>query len=192
MVNSRFDPFPKRGLTMRPIPYQPQDIAEPKPLVDAIRARRGGNLFNLDRMLLHSIPLAEGWNGFLQKIRNELSVHPKLRELAICTVAVLNRAEYEFQHHAPEWLKAGGSEAQVQALRTLQNPEETDAMFDPAERAVIRLAFEMTRTIQVSESAFAAAQAELTGHQQVVELIAVIAAYNMVSRFLVALQVEIE
>lgn len=38
------------------IPYQPM----PAELVAAIRKRRGGQFINLDRMLLHSIPIAEG------------------------------------------------------------------------------------------------------------------------------------
>ena len=89
------------------------DLAEPAELVDAIRKRRGGQFINLDRMLLHSIPIAEGWNHFIGEIRNNLSLDPKLRELAMCGVAVLNGAEYEFFHHAPPFKKAGGTEEQV-------------------------------------------------------------------------------
>ena len=37
----------------------------------------------------------------------KLSLSPRLRELAMCGVAVLNGAEYEFHHHAPEFVKAG-------------------------------------------------------------------------------------
>src|SRR5690606_15711496 len=48
--------------SMPRIPYQPEDLAEPAEVVDAIRRRRGGKLLELDRMLLHSAPLAAGWN----------------------------------------------------------------------------------------------------------------------------------
>jgi len=44
------------------IPYLPSDIGEPEMLVASIHARRGGTLLNLDRMLLHTPPLAKGWN----------------------------------------------------------------------------------------------------------------------------------
>ena len=44
------------------IPYLPADIAEPAELVAAIRKRRGGELINLDRLLLYSPPVAAGWN----------------------------------------------------------------------------------------------------------------------------------
>jgi hypothetical protein len=33
----------------------------------------------------------------------------KLRELGICTVALLTGAVYEYKHHAPDFLKAGGA-----------------------------------------------------------------------------------
>lgn len=177
---------------MRPVPYKPADLAEPKDLVSSIRARRGGVLLNLDLMLLHSVPLADGWNGFMRRIRNELTVSPKLRELAICVVAVLNRADYEFHHHVSVWLEAGGTAAQAEALRSLASGDNIPAMFDDTERAVIDLAVQMTRHVEVSDATFAAVKAALQDNQQTVELVAIIAAYNMVSRFLVALKVDME
>lgn len=179
------------------IPYQPADLAEPADIVDAIRTRRGGTLLNLDRMLLQSPSLAKGWNAFLGEVRTGLSVSPKLRELAMCVVAVINGAEYEFMHHAPEFIKAGGNAQQVEALKTddLEHLSEEvlkERLFDAAELATIALTFEMTAHVQVSDETFAAVRAALPDHRQVVELVGVIAAYNMVSRFLVALGVEPE
>jgi len=62
----------------RPIPYVPMDLAEPAELVAAIRERRGGQFINLDRMLLHSIPIAQGWNHFVGAIRYQFSVRPEV------------------------------------------------------------------------------------------------------------------
>jgi len=174
------------------IPYQPEDLREPAAVVEAIRQRRGGRLFHLDRLLLHSPPFAAAWNAFMREVRSGLSLPPKLREIAICTVAVLNRAEYEFHHHAPLLVDAGGTAEQVETLRRLEQGGELAAVFDAAERAVVRLTTEMTRAVKVGDATFAAARAALQSQQQVVELVGVIAAYNMVSRFLVALGVEPE
>src|SRR3954463_7336062 len=99
------------------IPHRPHDIDEPRDVVDAIRHRRGGKLLNLDRMLLHSPPLAAGWNSFIGAVRSQLEVSPKLRELAICVVAVLNGADYEYRQHAPHFLKGGGTAAQLDAMK---------------------------------------------------------------------------
>jgi len=176
---------------MARLPYVPADLAEPADVVAAIRARRGGNLLNLDRMLLHSPPLAMGWNAYLRAVRHDLALSPRLRELAMCVVAVLNGAEYEFIHHAPLFQEAGGTHAQVRALRDPDTAERDAALFDAAERAAIALTNEMTRQVRVHDATFAAVREHL-GERETVELVAVIAAYNMVSRFLVALGVEPE
>jgi alkylhydroperoxidase family enzyme len=173
------------------IPYVPKDLAEPADLVAAIRERRGGELLNLDRMLLHSPALARGWNVFLRAARTELTVDPKLRELAMCVVAVINGAEYEFGHHAPLFVEAGGTEAQLDAMREPDAARLDAALFDPVERAALALTVEMTRHVRVQDATFAEVERHLS-EQHVVELVAVIAIYNMVSRFLVALGVEPE
>jgi alkylhydroperoxidase family enzyme len=173
------------------IDYQPEDLAEPAALVDAIRARRGGRLLHLDRMLLHSPPLAAGWNGYLKAVRSELALDPRLRELAMCVVASLNGAHYEFHHHAPEFLRAGGTPQQVAALRQPVLAEQQASLFDDASLAALRLTVEMTRQVAVNDSTFDAVHAAL-GDRQTVELVGVIATYNMVSRFLVALGIEPE
>lgn len=177
---------------MPTIPYQPADIREPEEIVSKIRQRRGGELLNLDRMLLHSPAFAAGWNGFLGAIRNALSLPAELRELAICAVAVLNIAEYEFFQHAPEYRAAGGSEEKLESLRKLDTDNFNPDDFTAQEQTVLKLTTEMTKSIQVSEATMAEAEERLGGHQQLVELIGIIAAYNMVSRFLVALGIEPE
>jgi alkylhydroperoxidase family enzyme len=174
------------------IPYQPLDLAEPRAIVEAIRQRRGGILLNLDRMLLHSPAFASGWNAFLREVRNGLQLSPKLRELAMCVVAVINGAEYEFHHHAPVFIEAGGTPAQVQALREPDRAALDTMLFDETERAAIQLTLEMTRTVKVEDATFARVRAALESDQLTTELVGVIAAYNMVSRFLVALGVEPE
>ncbi len=159
-------------------------------LVAAIEQRRGGRLLNLDRMLLWSEPLARGWNVFLRTLRQELSLSPKLRELAICVVARATEADYEFHHHAPEFEKAGGSAAQVAALR---DPDTAAAspLFDPLEQGVIRYALASTREIRIPD-ALGDELSRRLAPTELVELTAVIAGYNMVARFLLALQVPPE
>jgi alkylhydroperoxidase family enzyme len=177
---------------MAAVPYQPHDLAEPRDLVAAIRARRGGKLLNLDRMLLHSPPLAQGWNGYMGAVRTQLAVSPKLRELAMCVVAVLNHANYEFHHHAPEFLRAGGTDLQLDALGHAGEEQADLSIFDSTERSVLALTVEMTRNVTVSDATMASVRAALPDDRQVVEIVAVVATYNMVSRFLVALDVEPE
>ena len=180
-------------MSQRPrIPQVPDAQLGPATVVEAIQKRRGGTLLNLDRMLLNSPAFAVGWNGFLGAVRNALSLDAGLRELAICAVAVLNRADYELLQHAPEWLAAGGTHAQLDALQDYDAALQDAARFNEAERAVLQLTLEMTRNVQVSNACFARVQHALGSPQAQVELVGVIAAYNMVSRFLEALQVQPE
>jgi alkylhydroperoxidase family enzyme len=170
------------------IHYANEAIA-PQELVAAMLARRSGALLNLDRMLLHSPAYARGWNELLGAVRNELALPPRLRELAICAVGSLTRAEYEWRQHAPVFLSAGGSQAQLDRLCDVAAAAEDIDTFDATERAVLRLTLELTRDVTVRDATFTRVQKVLQDQQQIVELVGVIATYNMVSRFLVALDV---
>lgn len=175
---------------MNRIPYLPADLAEPRDVVQAIRTRRGGALIELDRMLLHSPPFAMGWNSFMGAVRNELELPAKLRELAMCLVAVLNGAEYERVQHTPLFLAAGGTPEQAQALLDPAAAAANHHLFDDTERAAINFTIELTRQVHLSDATFAAMRRQLPNDRQLVELVGVIASYNMVSRFLVALGIE--
>jgi alkylhydroperoxidase family enzyme len=175
------------------LPYQPADLAQPADIVTAIRKRRGGKLYHLDRMLLYSPGLAAGWNGLFDAVRGErMLLSPRLREIAICLVAILNGADYELHHHAPIFFAAGGTPAQLDALRACDDEKGLAAVFDATDLAVIRLTREMTRNVAVSDPTFATVRAALGDARKVVEAVGTIAAYNMVSRVLVALDVQAE
>ena len=147
-------------------------------------------MLNLDRMLLWSEPLARGWNGYLRAIRTELALSPFLRELAICVVARLTGALYEFHHHAPELRKAGASDAQLAAL---DDPDAaaTSPQYDDLQRAVIRFAIASTREVKIPDGLFDELKQQLPPNE-LVELVAATATYNMVARFLVALDITPE
>lgn len=180
---------------MRLPDWTPERKAQPQDLVDAILARRGGALLNLDKALLWSEPLARGWNTYLKAVRTELPTSRKLRELGICTVALLTGAHYEYHHHAPDFLAAGGTQAQLDALKAFIQTDPRGIPADPSlgevEKLVIRYAAQMTLDVNVSDEVFDA----LRGHfdeTQIVELTSAIATYNMVARFLVALGITPE
>jgi alkylhydroperoxidase family enzyme len=145
---------PGRTSARSGIPYRPDDAtAGPAEIVGPIRARRaGGRLLNLDRMLLNSPPFAMAWNTMFGTIRNKLSVPPRLRELAIMSIGAINRAEYEWGQHEPEFLKAGGTRAQLAALREPAAALVDSAHFDEAERATLALTHEMTTNVTVSDA----------------------------------------
>ncbi len=175
------------------IAYLSDDQLGPPDLVAAIKSRRaGGKLLNLDRILLHSPNFTKGWNGMFAAIRNQLSLPGKLRELAIMQIGVLNKSEYEWGQHEGEFLKAGGTREQLDALRAGAAASGGDPkLFDESERATLALTREMTQKIEVSDATMKRVRS-LLPDTQVVELVGTIAGYNMVSRFVVATGVEME
>jgi len=124
-------------------------------------------------------------------IRNQLSLPPKLIELVIVAIGALNKADYEYAHHEPDFLKAGGTKEQLGALAAMPAALNNTKLFDEAERATLALTYEMTRNITVADATMNRVRA-IFPDRQVVELAGTIAGYNMVSRFLVAIGIELE
>jgi len=178
---------------MRIPDWTPESKPQPPELVQAILERRGGTLLNLDRALLWSEPLARGWNTYLKAVRTELGASRQLRELAICTVALVGGAAYEYHHHAPDYLAAGGTQAGLDALQAHvgAGAQGLPQGLADDEALVVRYAVAMTREGKVDEATFAAMQ-ERFETTELVEITAAIATYNMVARFLLALGVTPE
>jgi alkylhydroperoxidase family enzyme len=170
---------------MARIPYPDTDRPELAPLVERIKAERGGRLLNLYRMLLHSPPLASGWLALFTAIRQQGKLPGRIRELVILRVAVLNGADYEFRAHVPFALREGLGQAQIDALKAGHPPEGlTDA-----DEAVLAYAEAMTRTVRVPDGVFAAVRRHLDD-RELVELTATVGGYNLVSRVLEALKLD--
>ena len=180
---------------MRIPDWTPARKLQPQDLVDAILKRRGGVLINRDKALLWSEPLARGWNVYLKAVRTDLPISPKLRELGVCTVALLTGAAYEYKSHAPDFLTAGGTQAELDALNVLVKADARASAAHPAlgavEQLVVRYAAQMTLNVKVTDEVFEALR-EHFDTTQLVELTSAIATYNMVARFLVALGVSPE
>ncbi len=120
----------------------------------------------------------------LTAVRNKSSVPADLRELMILRVAVLNKASFEFEAHIPHALKAGVPQEKIDALRSLT----LSNLFTDEEILVLQMTDHMTRDVEVPAELMAKVTQQYSA-EKVVELVATVAAYNMVSRFLVALNI---
>ena len=162
------------------------DLSDPAaaPIVERIIKERG-SVLHLYQMLLNSPPLAEGWLNFLTAIRQKCTLAADLRELVIMRVAILNGAQYEADQHAPIALSVGVSEAQLRELTTWEESSE----FSARQRSALLLTDQMTKTVQIDPRLINDLSAFLSD-REVVELVATVAAYNMVSRFLEALGIH--
>lgn len=179
------------------LPYAPktppQDEARSAEIYERIAARRAPRpLIPLDLTLLHSPPVADGYNSFLNAIRNETIVDQGLMELAICRIGALNGAVWEWRAHAILAVKAGVSKAALEAILDVQSGFGEARVWEnlsSKEEAVVRYTDAMTKNVEVPQAVFESLGEIGLSNREVVELTAGIAAYNCVSRFLVAMDV---
>ena len=169
----------------RIVPIQEADHPELASAIARIREERGGKLLVLYRMLLHSPPVAMGWLSLLTAIRQQCTLSARLRELVILRIAALNGADYEFAAHVPFALQEGIDNIAIDTLRRGELP----ASLSPEELAALHYTDQMTRQVAVDHMVYGAVAATMS-EREVVELTATVAAYNMVSRFLVALGIR--
>jgi len=170
---------------MRIAPIAPGSRPELAEQEQRIRAERG-RISPLYQVLLNSPPIAHGWEQLLSAVRNRNSIPADVRELVILRVAVLNRAAYEFDAHVPHALAAGVTQQAVDAMRSV--PLRGAAPLTRQQYAAVHLADAMTRDIEVGEDVYAEVRSIFSTQGQL-DLVATVAAYNMVSRLLVALQI---
>lgn len=173
------------------VPYAPKTppTAAAEPIYARIAARRAPRpLIPLDLALLHNPQVADGWNSFVGALRTQTSVPAGLRELAISRVAVLNHAVHEWDVHAALAVDAGVSRTVLAAVLDAGADRVAETGLSEGEAAVLALTDQMTVGVRVEEAVMQRVKTVL-GDQGTVEMVATVAGYNMVSRFLVALDV---
>jgi alkylhydroperoxidase family enzyme len=121
-------------------------------------------------------------------VRTKNSLPDDIREIAICRPALINKAWFEWNAHAPILLKSAGfTEEKLDVVKQL-HPKDKGAL-DARQWAVLRYSDAMTRDVSVPKTLFDEVKSTGFSEQEMVELTATVASYNMVSRFLVALDV---
>lgn len=167
------------------VPTQPDD-----PALAAIFAEvraRGIEIPDLYRVMGNSPAMLRAWIDFAWPLRLNARTPRDLRELLILRGAQVGGVDYEWAHHIPMALAAGVPQAKIDALA---NWAESSA-FSARERAVLRLADEVTRGPGASAEC-QAALAAFFDHADIVELTLTASFYVCVSRFLVSMQLELE
>jgi len=178
------------------LPYAPSSPPAGSPAsvtetYERIAARRKPRpLIPLDLTLLHSPPVADGYNAFVGALRTQTVVPQSILELAISRVAILTDAVYEWNIHAALALKAGLPANVLSAVWHLSKSQAKagEDGLGEKEAAVLRYTDEVTVDVKVKDATFD----DLRQHfndREVLELTTVVAAYNAVSRILVSLDV---
>ncbi|OBT75618.1 hypothetical protein VF21_05155 [Pseudogymnoascus sp. 05NY08] len=168
----------------------PTDLpTEDNAVYERVIKRRGlGGFLPLDLTLLHSPKLADGWNSLLGAVRTQGCLSDDLREICICRPALINKAWFEWAHHAPLLEAAEGFTPKKFAIIGQLNPAGQGPLSD-RQWAVLRYSDAMTKDVLIPDDIFKDLQRAGFNEKEIVEITLTCATYNMVSRFLVALDV---
>ena len=169
---------------MARIPYPtPEQLEEETAM--ALAAMKPMNVF---RMLARADSLAPPIFETTTRLftKGLIQLRPRLRQVAILSVAGTGGFKYLAAHHDPISIKVGLSVQEIAAAKTGMGEGLNDL-----ERAVARFAKESTVTGDVSDEAFQAVRSKLDD-RELVELSITIGLYNCLGRVLNALRVDIE
>jgi AhpD family alkylhydroperoxidase len=144
---------------------------------------KGNHLHHLYGVLLHRPPVAKGWLTLISSLRQNSKLTAADQELAIVLVAIMNHSKFEFDSHAPKLIKAGATQAQVDALKDWRSSR----LFSDRQRRILEYTEVMTRTVLIPDETFKLVR-EIYNDEQLVEMTCLIAAYNFTTRVTVGLQ----
>jgi 4-carboxymuconolactone decarboxylase len=125
--------------------------------------------------LLRTPKLLERIAGVGESLRFDGSLDARLRELAICAVALHTANQFEWVMHAPLAIKAGAAKETIDAIRAGARPKS----LPPDEEAVLDFTRELLATHGASDAAYAAVLERL-GEPGVVELTSLVGYFVMV------------
>ncbi len=174
---------------MAQLPYVMESAgisADLRSIYDDIIKLRGGVL-NLYRILANQPPALRAFMSMSRYVRDQSSLTPQLRELAILVTAYALNVEYERVHHLAAARKVGVRETKIEALATWRS---SDA-YEPVERAVMAYADEVAVSRHVRDLTVNDLRRYLSP-QEVVDLAITVAWYHFCAALILPLGVEIE
>lgn len=144
---------------------------------------------NLNRAMVNSPGASRAFSRLGGYIRNQSTLDPRLREMAILQVGYLARSEYEYSHHIKIGHDFGVSDDDVRAIS--RETAGQDSRLEPLAKAVLRGARQMVAGEAIDEGTFATLK-EALGHEHLTDLVVTIAFYCGVVRLLATLGIDVE
>ena len=148
-----------------------------------------GSVLDLHRALAGAPGALRAHFRLSRYVRDESSLDPRLRELAIVATGYVLGVPYELAHHVPAARRAGVTEEQLAAVPGWRTAPE--GVFDVAEHAVLAYADEVARTRSASPGTLATLQG-LLPPAQLIDLVLTVALYHLVAAVVLPLGIEPE
>ncbi len=175
---------------------EPEEHVSLKDLAAQIRNQRRGNVINVYKALLHSPPLAESWFKHINTVRWGTGLDGRLREILIIRIGHLTGSAYILRQHVGKLAEAEGlgledCAALGDCRRDCRRDWREGGDFSARERCALAFADAMTEDIQVPDAVFEPLRDHFSA-RAIVELAVLVGTYNMHSRVLQALDVDLE
>jgi len=168
-------------------PIQDADLTEEQRLAVA-PAMVNRPLLNIYRTLAHAPEALTAflrWGGYVFSRQNSLA--PRQRELVILRVGFLCRSGYEFTQHTAHGLRAGLTDAEIQAVKA----GALDPAWDPADTSLIRAADELVSDHFVSDRTWETLGRHFS-RKQCMDLVFTVGQYVLVSMSLNTFGVQLD
>jgi 4-carboxymuconolactone decarboxylase len=146
---------------------------------------------NLFRMLAHAPALIGPTLRLGQAILSEMTLDPRLRELAILRAATLSGTDYERYHHETVARLSGIPETKIAATAEVPRGGPHRGVLDATESLVTGAVDEILTTDRPSGATMTALTAEL-GATSTVELILTVGYYTMLGQLIRAVNLELD
>jgi alkylhydroperoxidase family enzyme len=170
---------------MARVPYLELDKLALSPENQKLMVRKG----NIYKALANSPKGLAAFGSLASYIRFDSKLDQRLSELAILMVGYATRQAYEWSHHVEIARRFGIKDEDIRAL--MEEGEGRNSKLDPLAKAVVRASKEMTESLGVTDTTFAALRQGLD-EERIVDLLIIIGFYNAVVRVLEALRIDVE
>ena len=155
-------------------------------IFDRLERERKLPTANIFLALTQTPEILDGFLTYANALRGS-PLSPRLRELAILTVGHLAKSRYEIAHHQSHGLKAGLTQAQLDAVPQF----ETSSHYTAQEKAVMAFAKESSLKVDVDNETWGRVAAFLS-EPELIALVLVVAWYNSGVRIMAGLDIELE
>ena len=146
----------------------------------------GRSVNHLYQVLANQPALLEAFLGMSRYIRDDSSLRPALREMAILATAEALDQPYEIAHHRPAALLAGVPPEKIDTILAGETHE-----LAPVERAVVTYALQVAQERKVDDAAFDEVRSFFSD-AEIADLVLTVAWYHLCAAVLGPLRVELE
>jgi 4-carboxymuconolactone decarboxylase len=145
--------------------------------------------YNTLRVVANAPEVLAGLKALNESVFGKGQMEPKLRELAILSAVSTLGSTYQWTHHVPSARGAGVTDDQIGAIE--RGETEDAGCFDERESLVVRFAREITLGAKASRETVEGLRRHLSP-EEIVRLTAAVGYWNILARFVLTFEVELE